>query len=487
MLSRVAGWAAFALVGAALAPPIDPWLHGPPLGILAGVVSGVTLFALLARKGICPAAVLSLAPAALAARSIVLTVRAAQEEVIWRGLVLGLLAGPIGRLGALAASTLLFAASHIRRQGHGATLHLATGGSFGLAYVLTGRLTVAIGSHAAYNVLIGIGRMTRSDVSEKATSAPTRSVIASPGLRSRSPDRSATRSTVPSSTVASLEAASKTFGVVRALDNVDLELRQGEVLGLLGPNGAGKSTAISLLLGLRRPDDGRAVLFGHDPREPAARRRIGVVLQEISLPPVLRVAELLDLVRAHFDHAVARDELLERFELADVARRQIGGLSGGERRRLALAAAVAGRPAALFLDEPSAAIDVLGRRVLWDELAAFVADGGAVLLTTHQLEEAERYATRVALLARGRVVGEGSVGELRARVGRTRVSLRATRLPRLPESASISSTVDRHVIHVDDAEAFLAELVQSGVPYTDLEVVRPTLEDAFIELTGRNE
>jgi ABC-2 type transport system ATP-binding protein len=431
--------------------------------------------------------VLSLSPAPLAARSIALTIRAAQEEVIWRGFVLGLLVGPIGRAGALAASTLLFAASHVRRQRRGATLHLATGGVFGLAYVLTGRLTVAIASHAAYNVLIGIGRMTHSDVSETATSGPARSVIASPDLVSGRPRRSATRSTVPSSTVASLEAASKTFGTVCALDNVDLELRQGEILGLLGPNGAGKSTAISLLLGLRRPDDGRAVLFGRDPREAAARRRIGVVLQEITLPPVLRVAELLDLVRAHFDHPVARDELLERFELADLARRQIGGLSGGERRRLAIAAAVAGRPAALFLDEPSAAIDVRGRQVLWDELAAFVTGGGAVLLTTHQLEEAERYATRIALIAGGRLVGEGSVGELRARVGRTRVSLRASRLPPLPASASISSTVDRHVIHVDDADAFLAELVRSGVPYQDLEVARPTLEDAFVELTGRND
>ena len=487
MLPRVAGWAAFAALGAALAPPIDPWVHGTPLALLSGVASGVALFALLARKGVSPTAVLSLSPAPLAARSTVLAIRAAQEEVLWRGLVLGLLAGPIGRAGALAASTLLFAASHLRHQGRGAVLHLATGGVFGLAYVLTGRLTVAIGSHAAYNVLIGIGRMTRPDVSETATSARARSVIASPDLSSRRPHRSAPRSTVPSSTVASLEAASKSFGTVCALDTVDLELRQGEVLGLLGPNGAGKSTAISLLLGLRRPDAGRAVLFGRDPREAAARRRIGVVLQEISLPPVLRVAELLDLVRAHFAHAVARDELLERFDLADVARRQIGGLSGGERRRLAIAAAVAGRPAALFLDEPSAAIDVRGRQVLWDELADFVAGGGAVLLTTHQLEEAERHATRVALIAGGRVVGEGSVAELRARVGRTRVSLRAPRLPSLPASASVSSTLDRHVIHVDDAEAFVAALVRSGVRYQDLEVVRPTLEDAFIELTGRND
>jgi ABC-2 type transport system ATP-binding protein len=477
--SRIAGWGAAAAFGTALAPPIEPWVDTPLHPFLLGLASGVVLFALLARRRIRLAAVASLPPAGVAARSLALTARAGYEEAVWRGLVLGLLTGPVGRAGALAASTLLFAGGHLRRQGPGAAVHLATGAVFGLAYVLTGRLSAAIGSHAAYNVLVGIGRMTSRDVSVSATSGGRAGVIPSPGAPLSRP----LRTTVPSPTVARLEAVSKSFGRVRALEQVDLELREGEVLGLLGRNGAGKSTAISLLLGLRRPDSGRAVLCGRDPRDPTARRRIGVVLQEISLPPVLRVGELLDLVRAHFSDALPRDELLERFDLAEAGRRQIGALSGGERRRLALAAAMAGRPTALFLDEPSAAIDVHGRQLLWDELSAFVRGGGAVLLTTQQLEEAERHATRVVLIARGRVAGEGSVDDLRARVGRTRVSLRAEHLPPLPASAAISSTLDRHVIHVDDAEAFIEELVRSGIPYHDLEVMRPTLEDAFVELT----
>jgi ABC-2 type transport system ATP-binding protein len=477
--SRIAGWVAAAAFGTALAPPIEPWVDTPLHPFLLGLASGVVLFALLARRRIRLAAVASLPPAGVAARSLALTARAGYEEAVWRGLVLGLLTGPVGRAGALAASTLLFAGGHLRRQGPGAAVHLATGAVFGLAYVLTGRLSAAIGSHAAYNVLVGIGRMTSRDVSVSATSGGRAGVIPSPGAPLSRP----LRTTVPSPTVARLEAVSKSFGRVRALEQVDLELREGEVLGLLGRNGAGKSTAISLLLGLRRPDSGRAVLCGRDPRDPTARRRIGVVLQEISLPPVLRVGELLDLVRAHFSDALPRDELLERFDLAEAGRRQIGALSGGERRRLALAAAMAGRPTALFLDEPSAAIDVHGRQLLWDELSAFVRDGGAVLLTTQQLEEAERHATRVVLIARGRVAGEGSVDDLRARVGRTRVSLRAEHMPPRPASAAISSTLDRHVIHVDDAEAFIEELVRSGIPYHDLEVTRPTLEDAFVELT----
>jgi ABC-2 type transport system ATP-binding protein len=482
-ISRIAGWLAATAFGAALAPPIDPWVDAPLHPVLLGLASGVALFAMLARRRIRLAAVASLPPAGGAARGLVLTARAGYEEAVWRGLVLGLLMGPVGRAGALAASTLLFAGGHLRRQGPRAAVHVATGSVFGLAYVLTGRLSAAIASHAAYNVLVGTGRMTSPDVSVSATSGGRAGVIPSPGAPFRRPFRTTRRSTVPSPTVARLEAVSKSFGRVCALEQVDLELREGEVLGLLGRNGAGKSTAISLLLGLRRPDAGRAVLYGRDPRDPTARRRIGVVLQEISLPPVLRVGELLDLVRAHFSDALPRDELLERFDLAEAGRRQIGALSGGERRRLALAAAMAGRPRALFLDEPSAAIDVQGRQLLWEELSAFVRGGGAVLLTTQQLEEAERYATRVVLIARGRVAGEGSVDDLRARVGRTRVSLRAERPPPLPPSASISSTLDRHVIHVDDAEAFVRELVRSGLPYHDLEVMRPTLEDAFVELT----
>jgi ABC-2 type transport system ATP-binding protein len=485
--ARIVAWATGAAIAVLLAPPLEPWSGTHLPAALLGVASGVILFVGLARRGISAAAVAGLPPARLAARVIVLTAKAAQEEAVWRGLVLGILAGPIGRVGALTASTLVFAASHVHRQGRRAALHVATGGVFGLAYLTTGKLTAAVGSHATYNVLIGIGRLTCPDMSLTATSGSSGAVVRSPDVRPRHPSRSTPRSTVPSQSVASLETASKSFGSVRALDAVDLELRRGEVLALLGANGAGKSTAVSLLLGLRRPDTGRAVLFGRDPRDAAARRRIGVVLQEVSLPPVLRVAELVDLVRAHFRDPVARDELLRRFDLTDVAHNQIGGLSGGQRRRLAVAAAVAGRPSVLFLDEPSAAIDARGRHVLWDTLSTFVAAGGAVLLTTQQLEEAERNATRVVLISRGRVVGEGRVSEVRARVGRTRVSLRAERLPPLPASASVSSALDRHVIHVDDAEAFVGTLVRSGIPYRDLEVTRPSLEDAFIALTGNDE
>ena len=211
---------------------------------------------------------------------------------------------------------------------------------------------------------------------------------------------------------AALWAVSKRFGETVALDRVDLAVEAGEIVALLGPNGAGKTTALSILLGLRRPDEGRAEVFGIDPRRPSARVAIGVTPQESGFPPTLRVHEIVDLVRAHFPFPAPTDELLERFNLGGIARRQAGGLSGGERRRLSAALAFAGEPAAIFLDEPTAGLDVESRRSLWTEIDRYSLDGGTVLLTTHYLEEAERLAGRIVLLARGRVVAEGTSAEL---------------------------------------------------------------------------
>jgi ABC-2 type transport system ATP-binding protein len=218
---------------------------------------------------------------------------------------------------------------------------------------------------------------------------------------------------------AALNGVTKRFGGVVALDDVDLELRRGEVLALLGPNGAGKTTALSILLGLRRPDAGRAELFGADPRRPASRRAVGVTPQEASFPPTLRVREIVDLVGAHFAAAVATGELLDRFGLAECARRQVGGLSAGERRRLSVALAFSGRPLAVFLDEPTTGLDVEARRAVWRELCSYADGDGTILLTTHHLEEAEALASRVALLSHGRIAAEGSPSQLASAHGGT--------------------------------------------------------------------
>ena len=234
-------------------------------------------------------------------------------------------------------------------------------------------------------------------------------------------------------TAAELRGVTKRFGETVALDGVDLVLGTGEAVALLGPNGAGKTTALSILLGLRRPDGGEARLFGRDPRHDDARIAVGVTPQESTFPPTLRVHEIVDLVRAHFPDPEPADGLLERFQLASLRRRQAGGLSGGERRRLSVALAFAGRPRAVVLDEPTASLDVESRLRVWRELEEYSRRGGAVLLTTHDLDEAERLATRVAVIAGGRVVAVGTPAELSAR---TRTSALEAAFLALTEAAT---------------------------------------------------
>jgi ABC-2 type transport system ATP-binding protein len=482
---RPAAWAALTALALATAPgiaPLDPTLSGVGGALVLGCAAGAGTFALLARRRLPAVAIVALPRQRLLARSLVLTAKSAQEEVLWRALLLGVLAGPFGRLAALAASAVLFAGSHVRRQGRAATAHLLTGTAFGAVYLTTGRLLAAIAAHATYNVLIGAASMAEECMSLSDNGRTRSRLVASSATLDRRPMTAAARP--PAAAVARLEGVVRSFGRIRALDGIDLALHRGEVLALLGPNGAGKSTAVAIMLGLRRPDQGRASLNGSDPRKASSRRAVGAVLQDVSFPPTLRVRELVDLVRAHFPAPSSVEETLARLDLNSLADRQAAGLSGGQRRRLAVALALAGNPEVLFLDEPTAGMDAAGRRALLRDVAAFAADGGAVLLTTQQLAEAEEIASRVALLTRGRVALEGTVAEVRARGGMTRVTLRAAALPPLSGVTSVDSQGDRHVMLAGDADSLVAELVHSGVAFHELEVVPVSLEDAFVAITA---
>jgi ABC-2 type transport system ATP-binding protein len=277
-------------------------------------------------------------------------------------------------------------------------------------------------------------------------------------------------------TVAELAAVTKRFGGVLALDRLTLTLDDGDVVALLGPNGAGKSTAIAVLLGLRQPDEGTARLFGLDPRRTEARRRVGVVPQETAFPPTLRVVELLELVRRHFTRPASVGDLNERFGLAALLRRQLGGLSGGERRLVAVALGFAGSPRLAVLDEPTSGLDGDARARVWNVIRAHASDGGAVLLTTHQLGEAEALARRVVLLEAGAVVADGTIAEIRRSAGLTRVSFRAPPLFTL-EGATHDGDAIRTDVH--DAGALVESLVRRGVPLRELEVRSLTLEEAL--------
>ena len=223
-------------------------------------------------------------------------------------------------------------------------------------------------------------------------------------------------------TLASLSGARKRYGKIQALDGFDLAVNRGQLLALLGPNGAGKSTAISILLGLQTPDEGSAELFGHAPQDIDGRRRIGVMMQEVALPGVMRSRELLEQVASYYPTPYDVDAVLKRLSLEGVANRPYGKLSGGQKRQVQFALALVGRPELLFLDEPTVGLDVQAREALWKVVRELLHEGCSIVLTTHYLEEAEALADRVVVMARGRLITSGSVDELRAHVSRKQVS-----------------------------------------------------------------
>ncbi|GIF41993.1 ABC-2 type transport system ATP-binding protein [Actinoplanes xinjiangensis] len=286
------------------------------------------------------------------------------------------------------------------------------------------------------------------------------------------------------------EGVTKSFGSTLALDRVDLEVRAGELVGLLGPNGAGKSTLVSLFTGGRRPTAGRVELCGGDPRDPRNRRTLGATPQETGLPASLRVGEVVDFVRAHFPNPLPKAELLDRFGLNDLVRRQTGGLSGGQKRRLAVALAFAGRPEIVFLDEPTTGLDVEARRDLWEAVRSFHADGGTVVLTSHYLEEIEALAERVVVIAEGRVLADDSVAAVRGLIKVSRVSLTSP-VPLtgfdLEGLMAVEQTGDRMHLLTPDADRMVRELVKRNVPFRDLEVRPTSLEEAFLVLTGKDQ
>jgi ABC-2 type transport system ATP-binding protein len=276
--------------------------------------------------------------------------------------------------------------------------------------------------------------------------------------------------------VAVLAGVTKRFGPLVALDRVTFTIGQGEAVALLGPNGAGKSTAIAVLLGLRRPDAGSALLFGADPRSTGARRSVGLTPQEVVFPPTLRVREVIDLVRAHFERPLSVRTLAERFELGAVLERQTGGLSGGERRRLGVALAFAGRPRFVVLDEPTASLDRESRLAVHQAIRAHADEGRALLLTTHHLDEAEALARRVVWIENGSVVSDASITELKAASGLTLVRFAAAPGVHV-EGAEREG--DRLRLLVNDGGAAVTRLVRDGVPLAGLEVRPLTLEEAL--------
>jgi ABC-2 type transport system ATP-binding protein len=289
--------------------------------------------------------------------------------------------------------------------------------------------------------------------------------------------------------VVELDAVCKTFGATEALRGIDLRIEPGELMAILGPNGAGKTTAINLMLGLRRATSGEVRLFGLSPADRRAQSRRGVMLQESGVPGVLTVRELVDLFRAYYPAPLGADVAIGLAGLAEQASKRVGQLSGGQRQRLCFALAVCGDPDALFLDEPSVAMDVASRRAFLATIREFAAEGRTVLLTTHDLDEADELAQRVVVIDHGRVVADDTPARLKARVPGKRVRFR-TDAP-LHNGWTVGLPVRGLSVHdgevrflSNEPEDVLAALFAQGIRPHDLEVAGADLEEAFLALTS---
>ncbi|MCJ0874681.1 ATP-binding cassette domain-containing protein [Streptomyces sp. AP-93] len=302
------------------------------------------------------------------------------------------------------------------------------------------------------------------------------------------------------------EGLVKTFGDVRALDGVDLDVPEGTVLGLLGPNGAGKTTTVRVLTTLLKPDSGKAVVAGIDvlkhPNE--VRRSIGLSGQFAAVDEYLTGRENLQMVGELYQMgakaAKARAaELLERFNLGDAADRTAKTYSGGMRRRLDLAAALVVSPPVMFMDEPTTGLDPRNRQALWAIIQELVAGGTTLLLTTQYLEEADHLAHDICVVDHGRVIARGTSDQLKARTGGERVEVVVHEREHIATAREVlagfgkgETTVEEHTrkltVPVSGGAKLLAEVIREldgrGIEIDDIGLRRPTLDDVFISLTG---
>jgi ABC-2 type transport system ATP-binding protein len=287
--------------------------------------------------------------------------------------------------------------------------------------------------------------------------------------------------------VASLESASKSYGEVRALRNVNFSVGAGQVVALLGPNGAGKTTAVKLLLGLIEPDSGKARVFGGNPTNPQNRMRAGAMLQVSKVPETLRVSEHIDLFSSYYTNPMPLQQVLAAAGLQKLRNRKFGDLSGGERQRTLFALAICGDPDLLFLDEPTVGLDVESRRTMWEEIKQLVDRGKSILLTTHYLQEADALADRIAVINKGEIIAEGTPAEIKASTRGKRIRcVTQLSLASLLEIPGVSDArFDREAVElrVRQAEPVVRILLARDPSLSGLEISNAGLEEAFLALT----
>ena len=300
----------------------------------------------------------------------------------------------------------------------------------------------------------------------------------------------------PATTGVQLQNLTKSFrtpqGPVHAVRNVDLSIAPGETVALLGPNGAGKSTTIDMLLGLLPPDTGSVSLFGMTPADAVQAGAIGAMLQTGSIIRDLNVRELIAMMAALYPDPLGVDEVLALTGIEDLAGRRAHKLSGGQTQRVRFALALVSDPDLLVLDEPTVAMDVEGRHAFWTTMRSYTTSGKTVVFATHYLEEADAYADRIVLMARGEIVADGPATEIKATVG-TR-TIRATQpgaelgeLGRLPGVIRAEHRGEAVLLTCADSDTAIRALLSAFPEARDIEISGAGLEQAFLQLTANNE
>lgn len=281
----------------------------------------------------------------------------------------------------------------------------------------------------------------------------------------------------------------KRFKEKAAVNDVSFSIEKGTVTAILGPNGAGKTTMITMMLGLLSPTEGKARMLGKNPK--AVRNRLGAMLQEVSVMDGVTVGETIELFRSYYEAPLPKNELLRLADLQAEEKKMADGLSGGQKRRLGFALALAGNPDILFLDEPTVGMDITSRKHFWDEIRQFAEAGKTIILTTHYLEEADQLANRIMLFANGTIVADGTPEEMKAKITKKSVTftmskpIPASLLAAIPHVSDAVVEGTRVSLVTNDTDAVLRAIFEEKLNVHDIDVERGRLDQAFEQIVSQ--